>query len=127
MRRAAIPGLIMAFAVLAISPAQAAQSLFELCNTTIVKLKGAGIIQGLTSHGSNPRGFDLLVNQGKWRMIDPSTQSTIVHYAACFIAQGDNTIQTSGLVHDTETNKQLGAMSLSGQYFPAPTGPGFSP
>lgn len=127
MRRDTIPGLILAACLLAAAPAQAAPTLFEECATTVTKLKAAGIIQSLTSHGSNPRGFDLLVNMGKWRMIDPATQGLIVRYAACFVAQGDATIQTSGLVHDTETNKQLGAMSLSGQYFPAPTGPGFSP
>ncbi len=127
MRRDAIPGLILVATLLAATPTQAAPTLFEECTTTVTKLKTAGIIQGLTSHGSNPRGFDLLVNMGKWKMIDPATQGLIVRYAACFVAQGDATIQTSGLVHDTESNKQLGAMSLSGQYFPAATGPGFSP
>jgi hypothetical protein len=127
MHRIAISGFALAACLLTVAPARAAQTLYEECASTVTKLKAAGIIQGLTSHGSNPRGFDLLVNQTKWRMIDPSTQTLIVRYAACFVAQGDATIQTSGLVHDTESNKQLGAMSLSGQYFPAPTGPGFSP
>lgn len=127
MRRDAVPGLILAVTLLAAAPVQAAPTLFEECTSTVTKLKTAGIIQSLTSHGNNPRGFDLLVNMGKWKMIDPGTQGLIVRYAACFVAQGDATIQTSGLVRDTETNKQLGAMSLSGQYFPATTGPGFSP
>lgn len=127
MRRAARQALLIVLPLLAAAPALAAPTLFEQCTSTIAKLRTAGIIQSLTSHGSNPRGFDLLVNQTKWKMIDPSTQNLIVHYAACYAVQGDASIQISGLVHDTETNKQLGAMSLSGEYFPAPSGQGLSP
>lgn len=127
MGRAAMFCLALVASLLALTPARAAPTLFEECAGTVAKLKAAGIIQSLTSHGANPRGFDLLVNQTKWKMIDSATQGLIVRYAACFVAQGDATVQTSGLVHDTESNKQLGAMSLSGEYFPAPTGPGFSP
>ena len=127
MRRIAILSFFVTVALLASAQANAAPSLFEQCASTVAKLKTAGIIQSLTSHGSNPRGFDLLVNQGNWKIIDTGTQTLIVRYAACYTAQGDPSIQVSGLVHDTETNKQLGAMSLSGEYFPTTTGPGFSP
>ena len=127
MRRIAIMSFFITVPLLTSMPVIAAPSLFEQCAGTVAKLKTAGIIQSLTGHGSNPRGFDLLVNQGIWKIIDAGTQTLIVRYAACFIAQGDASIQISGLVHDTETNKQLGAMSLSGEYFPTAIGPGFSP
>jgi hypothetical protein len=104
-----------------------AATLSEQCATAVTKLRGAGIIDGLSVHGFNPRGFELQVNLGKWRLIDADTQSRIVHVAACYVAQGDGTLQVSGVVEDMQTGKQIGTMSLSGEYFPLATGPGFSP
>jgi len=109
-------------------PAHAtAAALYAECAKVVGQLQTAGIITGLRVHGNSPRGFDLLVNQGKWLLIDPSTQGTIVHFTACYVAQGDGTIQVSGIVHDGQTNKELGAMGLSGEYFPHAQGMGFSP
>ena len=107
----------------ALSPAD----LYAQCAKAIAQLQGEGIIRGLKVHGTAPRGFDLLVNQGKWQLIDPTTQGTIVHLAACYVAQGNSAIQISGIVHDAQSNKELGAMGLSGEYFPHAQGPGLTP
>jgi hypothetical protein len=74
MLRRRILAAILIGVGLPVTSAGASSALFAQCTAAMVKLRSAGVVQSLTTHGNNPRGFDLLVNQTKWRMIDPTTR-----------------------------------------------------
>lgn len=105
-----ITGLIAAgtaFGMLAAEPASAApdQARTQECQSKLVKLQQARILQGLSV---KPSGIQMVVDGETWRAIDFKVKTEMVRTVVCMIVEGDQQKSAVVEVRDNLNNKVVG-------------------